>query len=284
MDKRLLSRRLREILVEADGLILSAGAGMGVESGLPDFRGTRGFWEAYPALGKTGTRFEEIANPRAFRQDPRLAWGFYAHRLNLYRRTCPHRGFGLLRVLAARYPLGSFVYTSNVDGQFQAAGFPGDRIVECHGSIHFLQCLEDCRGVLWSAEEFHPEVDSASGRLLSPLPLCPHCGALVRPGILMFGDGGWNDGRTREQEERFLLWRRRVIRPAVVEIGAGTAVPTVRFFGESQGSPLIRINPREAEVSGPDDLSLACGAVEGIDLLLRSLGEGAGSSGTTGTH
>ena len=268
-----MDARLRTILHEADGLILSAGAGMGVDSGLPDFRGTQGFWEAYPALGKTGTRFEEIANPRAFREVPLLAWGFYGHRLALYRRTRPHRGFARLRALSVRYPHGAFVYTSNVDGQFQAAGFPEDRIAECHGSIHLLQCLEDCRGAIWSAEDFHPEVDSDSGRLLSPLPLCPHCGALARPAILMFGEDGWNDQVTRTQEARFLLWRQQVLRPVVVEIGAGTAVPTVRFFGESQGCPLVRINPRDAEVSGADDLSLPLGAVEGIERLLRSLGE-----------
>jgi NAD-dependent SIR2 family protein deacetylase len=55
----------------------------------------------------------------------------------------PHRGFDVLRRLAERAGR-SFVFTSNVDGQFQRAGFPEDSIVECHGSIHSLQCLGDC--------------------------------------------------------------------------------------------------------------------------------------------
>src|SRR5688572_20278296 len=80
----------------AEYLVIAAGAGMGVDSGLPDFRGPQGFWRAYPAFEKLGLRFEEIANARWFDEDPHLAWGFYGHRLNLYRRTRPHEGFEIL--------------------------------------------------------------------------------------------------------------------------------------------------------------------------------------------
>ena len=38
------------LIEQADALIVAAGAGMGVDSGLPDFRGKDGFWRAYPAL------------------------------------------------------------------------------------------------------------------------------------------------------------------------------------------------------------------------------------------
>jgi len=273
IDPGLLARTL----LPADGLILAAGAGMGVDSGLPDFRGTEGFWRAYPALGRFGIRFEEIANPRAFHDDPRLAWGFYGHRLLLYRKTRPHEGFGSLLELSARYRHGSFVFTSNVDGQFQKAGFGEERIVECHGSIHTLQCLEDCGNLLWSAEDFHPEIDSDSGRLLSPLPRCPRCKALARPGILMFGDDGWNDSRTRGQERLFRNWRRTVSRPVVIETGAGMAIPTVRLFGEAQRAPIIRINPRQWHTEREGDIALPLGAREGISLLLRTIREREGS-------
>jgi hypothetical protein len=80
----------------ADALLITAGAGMGVDSGLPDFRGNEGFWRAYPAFAKLGLRFDELANPRWFASDPSLAWGFYGHRLNLYRTTTPHDGFAIL--------------------------------------------------------------------------------------------------------------------------------------------------------------------------------------------
>ena len=128
-------------IASADALIVAAGAGMGVDSGLPDFRGNEGFWKAYPALGRERIDFAAIASPDAFARDPSRAWGFYGHRLALYRRTVPHAGFATLRRWRERAPHGAFVFTSNVDGQFQKAGTPPDRVVECHGSIHHLQCL-----------------------------------------------------------------------------------------------------------------------------------------------
>ncbi|HOB44658.1 MAG TPA: NAD-dependent deacetylase, partial [Zoogloea sp.] len=51
------------LIAAADGLLVAAGAGMGVDSGLPDFRGNAGFWRAYPALADARIAFEEIACP-----------------------------------------------------------------------------------------------------------------------------------------------------------------------------------------------------------------------------
>jgi len=65
---------------------VTAGAGMGVDSGLPDFRGDQGFWRAYPPYAKVGLSFADLANPRWFDEAPSLAWGFCGHRLNLDRR------------------------------------------------------------------------------------------------------------------------------------------------------------------------------------------------------
>src|SRR5436189_6030379 len=85
-----------EAIADADALLITAGAGMGVDSGLPDFRGTEGFWRAYPAFAKLGLQFQQLANPAWFRRDPALAWGFYGHRLRLYRDSVPHEGFAIL--------------------------------------------------------------------------------------------------------------------------------------------------------------------------------------------
>jgi NAD-dependent SIR2 family protein deacetylase len=90
-------RAAAELIADADALLVTAGAGMGVDSGLPDFRGAEGFWRAYPALGRRGLQFHQVASPRTFETDPALAWGFYGHRLDLYRRITPHPGFDILR-------------------------------------------------------------------------------------------------------------------------------------------------------------------------------------------
>lgn len=234
-----------DLIAAADGLIIAVGAGMGVDSGLPDFRGNSGFWRTYPAFAEARIAFEEIANPAAFRRDPVLAWGFYGHRLNLYRNTQPHHGFTILREIAAHLPKGAFVFTSNVDGQFQQAGYDEDRICEVHGSIHHLQCVDGCDGSISPADDFRPEVDDSTCRLLSPLPRCSHCNNLMRPNILMFGDGDWLGQRSNAQRRRLEAWLQSARNPVIVEIGAGNHVPTVRWFSETLGEPLVRINPTE---------------------------------------
>lgn len=235
-----------EVIKAADAILITAGAGMGVDSGLPDFRGNEGFWKAYPALAESGLRFTDVATPETFETDPALAWGFYGHRLNLYRKTVPHAGFTLLQDFARSKPHGAFIYTSNVDGQFQKAGFAANQVIECHGSIHHLQCLRRCRNAIWPADAFIPEVDTARCRLLNAPPRCPHCGDLARPNILMFNDSDWLDGRLRAQEALFDEWRADIRRLVVIETGAGTAIPSARHFSEYHNAFIIRINPRES--------------------------------------
>ena len=259
------------LIDRADGLLITAGAGMGVDSGLPDFRGAEGFWKAYPALGKAGIHFQEIASPASFRHSPRLAWGFYGHRLNLYRRTLPHEGFRILLDLADSMPRGGFVFTSNVDGQFQKAGFRDSEICEAHGSIHHLQCLNGCAGDIWSARGFDPVVDEDQCLLTSGLPTCPHCGGLARPNILMFGDGGWLEFRERIQNAALRQWLRRVECPVVIELGAGTSIPTVRMLGQQIDGAMIRINLRESQVPRKSDIGLAVNALEGLQAIAAAL-------------
>jgi NAD-dependent SIR2 family protein deacetylase len=267
----LVSDSIGGAINRAASLVFTAGAGMGVDSGLPDFRGPQGFWRAYPGLKKTGLRFEEIANPPHFKTDPSLAWGFYGHRLKLYRETRPHDGYRILLELGESKPDGYFVFTSNVDGHFEKAGFDSRRIVECHGSIHYLQCLEDCRGEIWPADDVEPVIDEAECRMVSPLPKCSHCGAFARPNILMFGDWGWNDARAAEQERRYAAWRKQAKNPVVIEVGAGTAIPSVRIFGERQGVPMIRINPDDVAVETEKLRVIPMGALETLREIEKEL-------------
>jgi NAD-dependent SIR2 family protein deacetylase len=281
--------RAREMISTASAFVFAAGAGMGVDSGLPDFRGDEGFWKAYPPFAKLGLGFQALANPRWFEEDPHLAWGFYGHRLALYRRTVPHAGFAILKKWSEKTP--SFVFTSNVDGQFQRAGFDDDTVFECHGSIHHVQCTRNCGWFVDAAPQDEPldstrsnrrhtstlqitvAVDEETMRAKDPLPRCGDCGATARPALLMFGDGMWDDRRSAEQEQRFQefvaeetsgpLGARGLV---VVECGAGTAVPSVRHMSESlvrAGARLLRINVREPEVPR-GQIGLAIGAAAAL--------------------
>lgn len=262
-------------LREADALVVSAGAGMGVDSGLPDFRGEKGFWRAYPPYEKLGLRFEQLANPRWFRDDPALAWGFYGHRLGLYRRTVPHRGFSLLLGWARQKKLGHFVFTTNVDGAFQRAGFDGANVVEHHGAIDWLQCLDGCGVGIISADGYTVDVDEQTFRARGALPSCPRCGGLLRPNVLMFGDMGWDEARTFAQHERHDAWfddllRARPSRLLVIECGAGLAIPTARHFSERLGrlpfARVVRVNVRESQIDAPH-VGVALGAREALERI-----------------
>lgn len=259
----------------ARALVVTAGAGMGVDSGLPDFRGDRGFWKAYPPYEALGISFVEAANPAHFEDDPAFGWGFYGHRAALYRATVPHDGFRILRSWIDRFRLDAFVVTSNVDGQFQRAGFDELGVLEVHGSIHHLQCTTPCTDAIWPNREDVP-VDLATMRA-GRVPRCPRCGEVARPNILMFGDYAWVPDRAHAQRRRFEAFRDGLgdAPLAVVELGAGTAIPTIRMtseeLGARPGARVVRVNPREGAIDAPH-VSMASGALDALRAIDRALG------------
>lgn len=265
-------------IAEAEALVFTAGAGIGVDSGLPDFRGNKGFWKAYPPIAKLGISFVEMANPSWFQNNPKLAWAFYGHRFNLYRRTQPHVGFSMLLELASKKNDKFFIFTSNVDGQFQKTGFSEDKIEECHGSIFHFQCAGPCCEQIWKAPPEDIEVDEEKFEAIEPFPKCPNCGNIARPNILMFGDWSWISRRSQMQTQRFMDWVHTVQQNqqklVIIELGAGSAVPTVRHTSETlvheYGGILIRINPREHNVP-VGNISIPLGAEEGIKKIINSI-------------
>jgi NAD-dependent SIR2 family protein deacetylase len=277
-DRTLLAiARVAALIARADALLITAGAGMGVDSGLPDFRGTDGFWRAYPALGKLGISFEQMAQPSWFDLRPEMAWAFYGHRQQLYRATTPHDGFRMLLEWGRAMPAGYFVVTSNVDGQFGAAGFPGDRMLEQHGNIHRYQCTTPCDDAIWQAHPPDLQIDLETITARGTLPLCPQCGALARPNVLMFADADWVPNVTHEQERRYRSWLASVRgrKLVILELGAGTAIATIRWHGESlaTGRPqttLVRVNPDATDAEEPV-IPVRLGALEALTRIEAAL-------------
>lgn len=267
-------KKAAEAVNNADALLITAGAGIGVDSGLPDFRGNEGFWKAYPPIAKLGKSFSEMANPVWFDKNPKIAWAFYGHRLNLYRETIPHKGFEIMLNWANNKKYGYYVFTSNVDGQFQKTDFKNEAINEVHGSIHHFQCSRPCTYDIWDASSINVDVDLEVFEALEPLPLCPSCGAIARPNILMFGDWNWIANRSSDQSNRYHNWLNELqsanAQLAIIELGAGHAVPTVRTESQSiyrsQHAKFIRINPRDYETPA-GGISIPLGSKEGIERI-----------------
>ena len=85
----------------------------------------------------------------------------------------------------------------------------------------------------------------------------------------MFGDWDWLEKRTAWQEQRLHTWLNQCRNPLVIELGAGTAVPSVRIRSEETQGLFIRVNPREYELPYSGGIALAYGAKQGIDLIMQ---------------
>jgi hypothetical protein len=167
-------------------------------------------------------------------------------------------------------------------------------VVECHGSIHFLQPFDNrLDKLVWPAAETLKDLRVNHETFLAEgaLPVCPPqagtaAGTLARPNILMFGDWGWDESRTAAQEHsltQFVESLPREARLVVVEVGAGVAIPTVRHASEGYlddfpNARLLRINL--ANPRGPVDQTVAIpvGGKHALTLLDEAIG-GAASIG-----
>ena len=268
---------IKDYIKSCDAVLITAGAGIGIDSGLPDFRGQEGFWNTYPKAKELNIRFSQLANPQWFYTNPKIAWAFYGHRFNLYKNTIPHKGFYKLLDLVKQKNDNYFIYTSNVDGQFQKAGFDEDKIMECHGSISYFQCLDNCKNDVWKNEkEISLDFEKFEA---NDIPKCIHCESIARPSILMFNDWDWNSKISDKQKYRFRTWLKEVrkskAKVVIIEIGAGKVIPTIRNLGHTlvknhiEHFKLIRINPRDFEIDDNIGYSLKLGGLEGINKILN---------------
>jgi len=207
-------------------------------------------------MEKLGLKFHQMSTPRWFTENSAFAWGFWGHRLKLYREAIPHYGYEVMKKLGQSKldKDGYFIFTSNVDGAFLKAGFDENRIVECHGSVRYLQCLKQCTEELWSTDGTVVEFSQETFLATEPLPKCKNCDRISRPNVLMFEDYSWNESRYITQyyaKEHWIEDLKPESRLVVIEVGAGNAVPTVRLHGEriaaENNGTLIRINLRDTE-------------------------------------
>jgi NAD-dependent SIR2 family protein deacetylase len=125
------------------------------------------------------------------------------------------------------------------------------------------------------AEDESVEVDMKTFEAQN-IPHCPKCGAVARPNILMFGDWGWDSSRTIAQDKRYENFRADVYdnkyKLAIIEIGAGTHIPTIRqeseYSAEQLGGFVVRINPRDYDIDDALGVGITLGGLEGIKRVL----------------
>jgi NAD-dependent SIR2 family protein deacetylase len=244
----------------ADGILILAGAGMSVDSGLPDFRGSNGMWT------KAKEDFISLATARGFDDDPLASWNFYISRMLAYGHTKPHAGYTRLLDAVNQHGKDYFVVTSNVDGHFHMAGYDPARIYEIHGDLRHAQCKQPCTRQLQPMPRFTATLSS-----IDEIPRCARCQQSLRPNVLMFSDPSMVWTNIDLGEDRFRRWMEPRMSVLGIEIGAGTVIPSIRYIAEERTSTLIRINPYESKVNRRHDVSMSHTAVEGINTLISLL-------------
>jgi NAD-dependent deacetylase len=213
---------IRERLRSAKAISVLTGAGISAESGVPTFRGAGGLWKNF--------RPEDLATEEAFKRDPKLVWEWYDWRRGLIAEAQPNPG---------HYAIAPYtIITQNVDGLHQKAG--SRNVLEVHGSIWRLRCMV-C--------DFNAEDDRV------PLPVLPprcQCGALLRPGVVWFGEGlpsdVWDNAIRAVRTSEILL----VVGTSAVVYPAASLAP----LAKRAGAMVIEINPDETPISASVDHSI----------------------------
>lgn len=216
------------------------GAGVSADSGIPTFRGAGGLWNDY--------RAEDLATPEAFRRDPRLVWEWYEWRRALIRAAQPNAAHEAI----ARLGEAATIVTQNVDGLHARAG--SRNVLELHGNIFRVRCSR-CA------------IDELREQPFAELPPRCVCGALLRPGVVWFGE---------MLPEPTVSASVEAIRKAdlLLVIGtSGVVYPAAGFVALHHGLS-IEINPEASALSSSCTWGIAARAAEAtpqiVDAILES--------------
>ncbi len=254
---------IKNLIKQADAIAIFAGAGMGVDSGLEQYRGANGLWEKNMRIGNKEIRHIDLMTHQAFVKTPKEAWTFIAYLINKYNNIKPHEGFYKLLELVKNKDY--FIITSNIDEHFQKAGFSEYKIFEIHGSIFYMQSMDILEKEIWLTPKL--KFDKKNFILKSPIPKCLGGKYNCRPNIMMFGDWFWVATKSLHQQKRYIDWQKQIKAKykniVALEIGAGTVIRTIRAASErfvTDKYPLIRINLNDYEVNRNNHIGIQSGA------------------------
>ena len=249
--------------IEAVGRLLSTarrvlfitGAGMSADSGLPTYRGVGGLYEG--TVTDIGLPIEKALSGAVFASRPDITWRYLAQIESACRSARPNAGhYAIARLEAQRG--GVTVLTQNIDGFHRGAG--SRDVIEIHGTLHRLRCVSCGRA---------REVADYGG--LSIPPECPHCGGVLRPDVVLFGE---NLPEAAVQRFEAALAEGPDL---VFSVGTGSAFPYIAgpvVWAAQQGIPTVEINPGTTPVSDIVSMRLPLRAGEALPALLDAAGLG----------
>ena len=238
---------LKNILKQSKTALFLTSAGMSADSGIPTFRDRQGYWKNFPIFKEKGLQPQELASPSSFRVQAHHSWAFYEWRRRNASENSPHHGYHVINDLINNYFKHSFVHTTNTDGYHIISGLDQSKVMEAHGSMWRLQCMQglNCNYIYKDNDEIPLcELDYET-MTATNMPYCPECGSLLRPNILMFGD--WEYVEHTDQYHNFQIFLSNSGVPDLVFlVGSSSEIPTNDYMAQKlqdKGSIVITINP-----------------------------------------
>jgi len=232
--------RSADLIRASKRVLLLTSAGMSADSNIPTFRDKDGYWKNFPPFKEKNLEAQDLASPWAFRNELPHAWAFYEWRRRNANENQPHEGYRIINKWFKKCE--GFIHTTNTDGFHLISGCDKERILEVHGSMWRLQCLDTCTQHYW--EDFSVplcDLDSQTMKA-SNYPICVQCSGIARPHILMFGDGEYIGHP--EQEINFRNFLKDPVDLAIL-VGSSGAVPTNDYIAlhlKKNGTAVININ------------------------------------------
>jgi NAD-dependent deacetylase len=244
--------RAASFLRSASSVLFVTGAGISADSGLPTYRGIGGLYEG--AETPEGIPIEEALSGHMMRKNPALTWKYIQQIEAASRGASFNRAHSVLAEAERRFER-VWVLTQNVDGLHRMAG--SKNVIDIHGDVHDLLCT-GC--------EYSDTVSDYS--MLPPLPRCPRCQAILRPGVVLFGE--------LLPEDKVEVMERELARgfDLVFTIGTTSVFPYIArpvMDARMRRKPTIEINPGETMVSAFVDVKLPLRAAEACAALWARL-------------
>lgn len=263
-------RHAAEVLANATRVLISTGAGMSADSGVPTYRDEDGLWRDFEPFTSKGLIPADIAQVDTYRRDPHQAWAFHEYVRRIMARNAPHDGYSVItRWLDEVWPESSFLLTSNVDGYHRRAGVEDHRMWERYGNIWELMCVTPCCDEWWSDTRAPlAEIDPDTMRA-TDIPRCPFCGGAARPRTHLAHGDFLARGAGAARYEKFIE----------TKVDVYVVVGTTLWFSwpdEVTDRPtIVHINPNaatHAHYDAPFAITMgARDALVGLDFMLRRL-------------
>lgn len=235
-------------LAQAKSVVVSTGAGVSRESGVPTFREAQdGLWARFDP--------QQLATPEAFERNPKLVWEWYAYRRDLVSKSNPNPGHYALAEMEQLLP-NMLLVTQNVDHHHHRAG--SQNVIRLHGDLFAFKCSQNCQGAPTPIETF------AEGE--STPPRCPFCATgYVRPDVVWFGEQLPQAGLHRAFDEAEKC-------DVMLIVGtSGMVYPAAYLPVKAHRALLVEVNPIHSELSRRMDVHLQGPSGEVLPQVVEAL-------------